>query len=533
MTPPVVWSVAGTDSGGGAGLAADQRAADLLGVHLCGVVAAVTAQNSVAVTQVAAMPAALLEAQFAALADDLPPAAIKTGVLGSAENVHCVARWVDRLRTRRPVALVVDPVLRASTGAALAGECVVAAYRDALLPRATMVTPNRREAAALLRIDAPASAAAVPALAAALRALGATAVCITGGDDGDDDRQGGARDGSALVHDWLASEHASGWLTLPRVATVHAHGSGCTHSAALAAALARGLVAADAAVLAKMQVACALRAARAVGRGAGPVRAGAGAATGPGDLPWLSLDQALPSQWCLPSRSAEPGVYAIVDCAARVEAVLAAGAHTVQLRIKRPADADAQWPAWLRGEVARSVAAARRAGVTLYVNDHWQAALELGAAGVHLGQEDLLALDTAERGALAAARRRGLRLGLSSHSPWELCRAAAMQPDYIACGPVWPTDTKRIPWLPQGLDNLAWWAAHAPAPVVAIGGILDPHQLEQAARQGCAGACVLRGLGPTPSITLPRFLAAWQAGRSARADRRDCALPALPHASLG
>ena len=112
---PIVWSIAGTDSGGGAGIAADQRSADAFGVHLCPVVAAVTAQHSRAVTRVEPVSQALLEAQLAALEDDMPPQAIKTGLLGSAEAVATVARWVDRLRRRAPVALVVDPVRAAST----------------------------------------------------------------------------------------------------------------------------------------------------------------------------------------------------------------------------------------------------------------------------------------------------------------------------------------------------------------------------------------------------------------------------------
>ena len=126
-TPPILWSIAGTDSGGGAGLAADQRAADAFGVHLCPVVAAVTAQNTTAVTHIEAVPPELLDAQLAALAEDMPPRVIKTGLLGSAANALVVARWVDRLRTRAPVQLVIDPVLRASTGAAFADPALMRA----------------------------------------------------------------------------------------------------------------------------------------------------------------------------------------------------------------------------------------------------------------------------------------------------------------------------------------------------------------------------------------------------------------------
>lgn len=147
---PIVWSIAGNDSGGGAGLSADARAAEAFGVHLCPVVAAITAQNSQAVTRVEAVAPDVLDAQLAALADDMLPAAIKTGLLGSADNVAVVARWVDRLRERAPVALVIDPVLGASTGAAFADEAVLRAYRDLLLPRATVVTPNEKEARRLV-----------------------------------------------------------------------------------------------------------------------------------------------------------------------------------------------------------------------------------------------------------------------------------------------------------------------------------------------------------------------------------------------
>ena len=115
LTRPVVWSIAGSDSGAGAGLQADLRALDTFDVHACTAVAAITAQNSVRVERVEPVTTALLDAQLAALANDLPPRAIKTGLLGSVENVRCVAAWVDRLRRDRPVALVIDPVWRASS----------------------------------------------------------------------------------------------------------------------------------------------------------------------------------------------------------------------------------------------------------------------------------------------------------------------------------------------------------------------------------------------------------------------------------
>lgn len=517
---PILWSIAGTDSGGGAGLAADQRAADAFGVHLCPVIAAVTAQNTTAVTHIEAVPPELLDAQLAALAEDMPPRVIKTGLLGSAANALVVARWVDRLRTRAPVQLVIDPVLRASTGAAFADPALMRAYREQLRPRASVITPNQGEAVLLL---GPHGGSDVPSLGRAFRALGVPAVVVTGGDAST----------PALSHDWLDTPQAQGWLTLPRVDTPHTHGTGCTFATALAAALALGWVAADAAVLAKMATTHALRHARAVGRGAGPVAAREGFGTDPSLLPRLSPDAQAPSAWPTRARGRDPGVYAIVDSAERVHAVLRATptVDTVQLRLKRPAGlTDAAWQAQLRGAITHSQRAADAAGVPLVVNDHWQTALDAGARALHLGQEDLLALSPTDHAALQAARAQGVQLGLSSHSLWELCRAAALQPDLIACGPVWPTTTKDMPWRPQGLDNLAWWAHMAPAPVVGIGGVLEPAQLQAVAAAGAAGGCVVRGLGDDPLCTLPRWLDAWHTGRTAR-DRHP--VPALPHATLG
>lgn len=519
MTSVNVWCIAGTDSSGGAGLAADQRAVDAFpGTHFCGVVSAVTAQHSQAVTRIATLEVDVIDAQLAALENDLPPAAIKTGLLGGAAQVRCVARWVDRLRERDPqLPLVVDPVLAASSGAAFADADTLAAYRAELLPRATLVTPNRREAAALLGQAEPGQAE-VPALADALRGLGAAAVCVTGGDAQD------ATERRAL--DWLASAHADGWLALPRVETRHTHGTGCTFASSAAAALALGHVPADAVVLAKMATAQALHAGHAAGAGAGPVGSPRGFHARAALLPVLGFDVGVPSA-AGPAPGTDPlGLYAIVDSAARARAALAGGVRTLQLRIKTPADADERWHAALREAVRETVAACRAAGARLFVNDHWELAATCGAHGVHLGQEDLAALGPAGRAQLAVS---GLALGVSSHSLWELARARGLAPAYIGCGPVWPTLTKAMPWCAQGTHNLRWWCAVAGVPVVAIGGILTLEQIAQAADCGADGVCVVRALGDDPLRGIAPMLAALRhaVGRSA-----DSVTPPMPNPTL-
>jgi hydroxymethylpyrimidine kinase/phosphomethylpyrimidine kinase/thiamine-phosphate diphosphorylase len=503
---PIVWSVAGSDSGGGAGLQADLRAFDAFGVHGCTAVAAITAQNSVAVREVQAVSPQLLDAQLAALADDLPPRAVKTGLLGSADNVRVLARWVCRLRERAPVALVVDPVWRASTGAAMSDDELRRVLRDELLPLATVVTPNRAEAAWLLGLDRLPDEAA---LRDAARSLGAAAAVITGGDDA-----------QAVARDWLWSPQVEGWLTLPTVPTPHTHGTGCCFAASLAAALALGFCEADAAVLAKMATARALHEAQAAGAGAGPVRPQARFACDASLLPEL-LPAADAPPLCFPPIADGPlGLYAVVDSADWVARVAAAGVRTVQLRIKQaPADV-------LHAQVRDAVAAARRYGARLFVNDHWQLALKYRAYGVHLGQQDL---EEADLPALATA---GLRLGVSSHAPWEVARAWALKPSYIACGPIYATRTKDMPWTPQGEHNLAYWCALLPLPVVAIGG-LDPARAREAARCGADGIAVLSGIRDAvrPEAAILAYRRAVAAGW--RAPRRMAPVLPIPTLAAG
>jgi hydroxymethylpyrimidine kinase/phosphomethylpyrimidine kinase/thiamine-phosphate diphosphorylase len=524
---PRIASVAGTDSGGGAGLSADQRAAQAFDVHLCPVVAAVTAQHSRAVRHVEALSPALLQAQLDALAEDLPPAALKTGLLGSAANARVLARWVDAQRRHQPgLALVVDPVLRASTGAPFADAELLAAYRDELLPRATLVTPNRREAAALLGQPDEAGPDALPAQAAALRALGAQAVLLTGGDALDETQ--------AL--DWLDSPQARGGLAHPRIATPHSHGTGCTLASAAAAALARGFPVADAAVLAKLLTTHALRQAGPQGAGAGPVWATPGWGQPGATLPTLGWDDLPPAPARPGAPAFAPGLYGIVDSAEAALALLRQPGlplRHLQLRCKAPpTGADAAWHAALADTIRRCLPVAEAAGVTLWVNDHWETALAAGARALHLGQEDWAGLSPAQRRRLQQARaREGVALGLSSHSVWELARAAGLRPSYIACGPVWPTTTKAMPWRPQGLDNLAWWAALSPAPVVAIGGVLQPDQARRRGRRRQRGVPGARpGRRHAAGIA---SLAAGLAGRpTAPPERCPHAAPDWPHPSL-
>ncbi|WP_332778358.1 thiamine phosphate synthase [Polaromonas sp.] len=159
------------------------------------------------------------------------------------------------------------------------------------------------------------------------------------------------------------------------------------------------------------------------------------------------------------------GFYPVVPDAAWVQRLLGWGVRTIQLRIKAADHTSAE----IEREVRAAVEAGRAVpGAQVFINDHWQLALAAGAYGVHLGQEDL-SMAEADLNALRAA---DVRLGLSTHTPAELARAHAVQPSYLAIGPIYPTTLKVMSYEPVGLERLKAWAAQAaPYPVVAIGGI--------------------------------------------------------------
>jgi hydroxymethylpyrimidine kinase/phosphomethylpyrimidine kinase len=254
MSPPVALSIAGSDSCGGAGIQADLKTFAALGCYGASVVTAVTAQNTVDVRDVFALPAAIVGQQLAAVIEDLPLAAVKVGMVASAD---IAAQIAARARAGDLPNLVVDPVLSASTGRRLG----ITGAVERLLPYAAVLTPNVREASAILgwAVSTPADMAGA---AAQLAAHGARCVVVTGGDG----------DGEEAV-DAMWTAQGARVLRAPRVHTRNTHGTGCTFSSAIAARLAHGYPAEDSVDFAKRYVRAALLAAREwrLGSGAGPL----------------------------------------------------------------------------------------------------------------------------------------------------------------------------------------------------------------------------------------------------------------------
>ncbi len=258
---PVAMTIAGTDSGGGAGVAADLKTFEAHGVWGTCAVVAVTAQNTVGVQAIETLPAALVRQQVLAVASDIGVDAAKTGMLVSAELVRAVAAVVAEAGIRR---LVVDPVLVSKHGDTLLADDAMVALRDELLPLAAVVTPNIPEAAALSGIEITDRETMAEA-ARLLARTGAGTVLVKGGHLGGDQSP-----------DLVYANGEGTWLEGARIAGRHTHGTGCVLSAAITAELARGMDPPDACVAAKRFVERAIAAGVPLGRGIGPVNPGWG-----------------------------------------------------------------------------------------------------------------------------------------------------------------------------------------------------------------------------------------------------------------
>jgi len=256
---PMALTVAGSDSGGGAGIQADLKTFSALGVYGASVVTALTAQNTLGVQSIHPVPADFIEAQLESVFSDLKPGVVKTGMLGEVAIVRAVAGY---LRQQSGVQLVVDPVMIAKSGNALLQEDAVSVLTQELIPQATVITPNLPEAAAILGCDEPEDLEQMRQMARQLKALGPETVLLKGG------HLSGIRspdvffDGEQMIV-----------MDQQRLETRNTHGTGCTLASAIAAFLARGDAPAEAVRRAKLYITEAIRAADQlrVGDGQGPV----------------------------------------------------------------------------------------------------------------------------------------------------------------------------------------------------------------------------------------------------------------------
>ncbi|MDV5390142.1 thiamine phosphate synthase [Shewanella xiamenensis] len=544
---PIVWTIAGSDSGGGAGIQADLATIKDLGGHGCSVITTLTAQSSVAVDLVEPVSEAMLLTQLSTLLADLPPQAIKIGLLANQQQLHLVADWLAGFKTQFPlVPVILDPVMVASCGDELGDKSTASRPLDFTPFKGliSLITPNVQELARLIvGKDKQASAIHTKAefAAAAMQLSAQLACCVLakGGDidfaalastgintsDSLSDQKSDIRihrsatDNQRLAEDLLICHQVTGcspldanggfWLSSARINTRHNHGSGCTLSSAIASVLAFGFVLQDAVVVAKAYVNQGLTRAQGIGKGPGPLARTAW----PHSLtaypyvtsyPKNSLSESSDLQ-CGAFKRLDPdlGIYPVVDNLQLLEQLLAAGVKTVQLRIKSCALTTEA----LEAQIQTAIALGKHYDAQLFINDHWQLAIKHGAFGVHLGQEDLAVTD------LNAIHTAGLALGISSHGYFELLRAHQYAPSYIALGHIFPTTTKQMPSAPQGLFKLTHYVEllNAHYPLVAIGGI-GPSNLAQAKATGVSNIAVVRAITESsdPIMAFAELTRAWE-----------------------
>jgi hydroxymethylpyrimidine/phosphomethylpyrimidine kinase len=262
-TPPRVMTIAGTDSGGGAGVAADLRTLTACGVHACLAVTAVTVQNTVGVTGVHTLPPETVAAQIEAVATDIGLDAVKTGMLATSAIIRAIAGACDRvgIGADGPTPFVVDPVAASVHGEQLLADDALDAFRSLLFPRATLVTPNLDEVRLFVGVEVHDRAAQYEA-AKLLHAMGPRYVLVKGGHLVED---------VDVCVDLLYDGHTFTELPGPRFATGDTHGSGDNMASATAAALARGMAVPEAVAFGKRFVVEAVRHAYPLGAGHGPV----------------------------------------------------------------------------------------------------------------------------------------------------------------------------------------------------------------------------------------------------------------------
>lgn len=474
----VIWTVAGSDSCAGAGLQTDLHTFHDFNLVGCSVVTSVTAQHPHGVLCVTPVDDYTFRQQFEALLIQGYPNAIKIGLLCSQSQVEILCEYIQKIRKESEsyCFIVYDPVAVASSGQALSESLLLPAVQQQLYPLVDLITPNGTELSLLSETEIT-TFEDVKTAAQTLFQQGIKAVLAKGGHfEWQNER----------VSDYLLTPKEIYVFHHPRLESVNNHGTGCTFASAIGAMLAKGFDLPDSITVATAY----LQKGLSEKEGKGQTALSSLCHTGyPTDVHFFPQTELLYAPLALPKNGFAPtdyqlGLYPVVESFEWIERLILEGVKTLQIRVKNQPLADVE------KEIARSVALATQHNVRLFVNDYWQLAVKYQAYGVHLGQEDLAVAD------LDAIQQAGLRLGVSTHGYFEIMRALAVRPSYIAFGHVFPTQTKAMHSQPQGLKNLVNYAdlvAPLRMPTVAIGGITEKN-IKQVMSCGVGSAAVVSAI---------------------------------------
>lgn len=466
----IIWSISGSDCSGGAGIAADIKTGQVLGAHVCTLITANTSQNSKGLVAINPTPVEVLEQQFITLLNDTMPDAVKVGLIVNEEQLKWLTNTLHVLRKENPSLLIVlDPVGQASSGGIMS--TVTKEQLRTILHLIDVLTPNAIEAEHLTHV----ASTNLTAMASQLLDYGLKQVIIKGGHRFDTYARTGtdnARNQYQVVSDSAFFYNADNQLVeycvnTPRIATHYSHGGGCSFATAIAVFTAQGYLLRDALTLAKAFMQQGFDFNEGLNDHYGAFE----------QLPLINqadnfpiINDHISRQYrhcsAFPSLNLstdEPhalGLYPVVDSIFWLEKLLPLGVKIIQLRLKNVCEKQ------LTLLIEKAVKLSKQYNTRLFINDYWQLAIQHGAYGVHLGQEDL---QTADLQAIADA---GIRLGISTHGCYEFLLAQQLQPSYLAVGAIFPTKTKDMTGQIQGIDNLRHiLALKQHIPVVAIGGI--------------------------------------------------------------
>lgn len=482
---PICLTIAGSDPSAGAGLQADLKTFHSLGVYGTTVITALTAQNTQQVSGVLSTPASFLQQQLQILTADLNISALKIGMLGDLESVEVLENFLNTFTGYK----ILDPVMVATSGDLLVEEETITAIKSKLLPHINLITPNLFEAEFLcgFKITTPTN---LKNAAEVLLSYGVKAVLIKGGHNNQ----------TPMAMDYYHDSEKQFYLNSPKIDTKNTHGTGCTLSAAICSFVALGYRIEDGITLAKAYINQGLRSALEdetflIGKGCGPLKH-LGMPNQFVDFPTLYFENQLENTTPFKPLK-EIGIYPVVDSLDWVKFLLKQNVKTIQLRIKNPEERQ------LKQHLLEAITLCKQNNCTLFINDHWQLALELGAEAIHLGQSDL---DTAD---IEAIQKANVYLGISTHTPSEVARALSLKPSYIAIGPVFATTTKQMPFIPQGINNLKYWVnlLKNNYPTVAIGGIFYDDNGQAVYETGVNGIAIVRDLTQStqPKITIQNW----------------------------
>jgi len=445
---PIVWSIAGSDSGGGAGIQADLKTMNILGVHGCSIITASTAQNTVSVTDIHNIPLNHISSQYKALKKDLPAKAIKIGMLAKG---NIIKKIFDLLSNIPNIPIILDPVMISSSGSLLLDFNSIEMIKKLLFPIAELITPNLFETEILCNRKIK-SIIDVEKSAEQILENGAKSVIIKCGNNN-----------KFWASDFFLDKSKKYWFNIPKIQNIQTHGLGCAFSAAIASARALDFDLKSSVVLAKMFITQGIRLSKKISLyGYTPIN----------NVSYPKFEQDIPLVSNIPiskipqsfSRYKNTNnnieLYPIVSSLQELKMLSETGCTIFQLRIK-----EIKSQKKLEEEIFNAIKFAKFKKIKLFINDYWKLAIEMQAYGIHLGQDDITTAD------LNLIKNKNIKLGLSTHNFFEIAIAHYIKPSYISIGPIFPTKTKVMPYKEQGIERLKYWKSVLDYPIIAIGGI--------------------------------------------------------------